>query len=147
MKLQEIFDKVGVHLLMQGEASVHPNDGDEEGGCAYRGVGSNGQRTCCAVGALIADEHYTRALESRWCGTVTVKQALHRSGILDKFPDMYDDYSPEITLLSVLQKLHDSGEMEKNKNDFRKRMFAGLQVIAQDHGLEFNFEESDWIDE
>lgn len=145
MKLQEIFDKVGAHLLMQGEASVFLKG--EHGGCAYRATSSKGKKLSCAVGSLIDDKHYRWSIESRWCGDLPVKTALYHSGVLENTPETYDDNSPEIILLSMLQRLHDSGEYDKYQNDFRKRMFVGLEEIARKQGLEFNFEESDWIDE
>ena len=67
--LQDVFDTVAIHLLTQNQRSIAEDD------CAYR----DGPRKC-AVGVLIADEHYTVALEGRSSGSPQVLQALERSG-------------------------------------------------------------------
>lgn len=86
---QQIFNKVSRHLLTQGETSV-----DEDGECLYRGPG--GLR--CAVGCLIADEHYTEDMEGNSVNDIRLRTALKASGI-----DVICHYS----LLRALQILHD----------------------------------------
>ena len=57
MSKQEIFDRVSVHLLTQGEKAV-----DVDAGCQYRVV-RNSKVLKCAIGALIPDEKYSPSLE------------------------------------------------------------------------------------
>lgn len=61
MTLQEVFDKVARHLLTQGQRSILR----ETGRCAYRGD----EGCMCAVGVLIADEHYHPKLEDNSVGS------------------------------------------------------------------------------
>lgn len=53
--LQSLFDRVVEHLYKQGRQAMSA----AAGGCAYRG--DNGLK--CAVGCLIADEHYDPRME------------------------------------------------------------------------------------
>lgn len=94
MNLQEIFNKVVLHLNKQGVKSVN-----EDGRCMYRG--DNG--TMCAVGCLIHDNVYLNEHNPRIEGLpVTynqVQEHLRLSGIsCDK---------ETIELLHELQQLHD----------------------------------------
>lgn len=70
-ELQEVFDRVARHLLKQRSRSYH------KGGCAYRGKAGK----MCAVGCLIADEHYRPSLEGRNLQSELVQAALKDSGI------------------------------------------------------------------
>ena len=62
-------------VIAQGEQSQNPNDTI----CVYRGVGSKGQKLCCAVGHLIKDEYYLKALEGKLINTHPVAEALEKS--------------------------------------------------------------------
>ncbi len=64
--------------------------------CAYRGT--NGRS--CAVGCLIADEHYSPALENQNAGSPIVQDALLKSGV-----DAYDSLTRD--MLMELQGMHD----------------------------------------
>lgn len=68
--LQDIFNTVATHLLKQGRRSE-----DNTGACLYR----DGPRMC-AVGVLIADEHYHETLEYQGVATTAVMTSLERSG-------------------------------------------------------------------
>ena len=59
MTNQEIFDRVIARLREQGGPAL-----DEEGDCRYRAE-VNGRVLMCAVGCLIADEHYSESLEGK----------------------------------------------------------------------------------
>ena len=89
-ELQEVFDKVATHLLKQGSRSYR------KGGCAYRGK----EGKMCAVGCLIADEHYRPSLEGRNLQSKAVQAALKDSGI-NVTQDMQ-------LMLEDLQSCHDS---------------------------------------
>lgn len=54
-QMQEVFDRVAIHLLMQGKRSKDRNGT----WCAYRGPDG----TACAVGCLIDDKHYQKRFE------------------------------------------------------------------------------------
>lgn len=74
-KLQYLFDRVSAHLIKQNTRSqrVEPANGSLK--CAYRGDDG----TSCAVGCLISDEHYTRALEGRGAESIAVIAAVEQS--------------------------------------------------------------------
>ena len=96
MTPREVFDKVKAHLLTQGGRATR------FGRCAYRG--DNG--TKCAVGCLIADEHYDRdTCEGAGSLHPNVQVALERSGI-DLGLYLPNGY-PLWNLLSALQRVHD----------------------------------------
>ena len=93
-ELQEVFDKVATHLLKQGSRSRSKSEGQV--GCAYRG--DDGKM--CAVGCLIAGEHYKPSLEGRTALDELVQAALKDSGI-NVTQDMQ-------LMLEDLQSCHDS---------------------------------------
>lgn len=91
--LQDIFNTVATHLLKQNERS-----GTFER-CLYR----DGPRKC-AVGVLIADEHYKEELEEWGANAYQVMQAVEHSGwpCDGKAEDLYfrlqvvhDDHDPK----------------------------------------------------
>lgn len=95
-ELQKVFDRVALHLLQQGERSV---DGTR---CLYRG--QNGLK--CAVGFLIADEHYSPELENKIVScNPEVHLALQKSGVDTSVPRM-------TTMLGSLQYMHDNYPVE-----------------------------------
>lgn len=99
MTKQEIFDRVATHLLTQGRRS-DADDGEGKRECLYRGP--NGLK--CAVGCLIADEHYTVAVEGlgvSWAFGLDpdLEHVLVKSGI----PNEKDS----LDLLATLQRVHD----------------------------------------
>ena len=94
MDKQEVFNKVAKHLLKQNEKSL-----DRTGGtCLYRGPDGKS----CAVGCLIADEHYPPGIEGRGALETAVLEALGRSGVVVS--------DGEADLLTDLQDMHDSTE-------------------------------------
>ena len=90
MTPREMFETVAGHLLRQGRQSLR------DGKCAYRG----GIGCKCAVGVLIADEHYTPELETWGVATAAVVRALEASGIAVNAPGV-------MRILYRLQNLHD----------------------------------------
>lgn len=94
--LQSIFKRVTDHLLQQNAKSLN-HDGD----CMYRGADGR----MCAVGCLIADEHYSPGLESQLSSEPDVQKALEASGI------EIDEHS--VKLLRELQIIHDVYDLEK----------------------------------
>ena len=96
--LQTVFDTVSSHLLAQNKRSRDKDDL----GCVYRGVGG----LKCAVGCLIADEHYTPKLEDVPVVAPRVEAALWKSidpqGLMPP-----EERAPLIALLGKLQRIHD----------------------------------------
>lgn len=90
--VRAIFDRVKTHLLTQNRRAA------SDAGCRYR----TGEGLSCAVGCLIADEHYDeREMEFTNIGGTAVYKGLSASGI-----DMED---PRVRqLLRLLQVIHDS---------------------------------------
>ncbi len=121
LTVQEIFDRVAVALLKQGAHSkmsesdrakvINPNFN----GCAYRGL--NGCR--CAVGHLIADEHYRPVLEGQSVTTGAVQKALFASGVLSD-ADVNDTTITKINLLRAMQNTHDNVPHQAWADSFRK---------------------------
>lgn len=113
---QEMFNKVVTHLLTQ---KVRSETADSQAGsmCLYRGP--DGAK--CAVGVLIADEHYTPSLESRLVTSWPVSKALVASGVISA-------HSPRTQmLLAACQNVHDA----VNPGEWKDR----LTELAQEHGL------------
>lgn len=102
---REAFDRVARHLLTQ---KARANQIAGEPACCYRA--RDGKR--CAIGCLIADEHYREDLEG--CALLPssdeahpVIEALRRSGV-----------QADIRLLARLQTIHD----RKPVNQWRKHL-------------------------
>lgn len=93
----EAFSFVKKRLLEQNDKSMA-----EDLGCQYRG--EEGMR--CAVGWLIADELYERVLEGN-----RADSALVLSKIRESCPN-WGMTGQSITMLSILQDIHDDIEVE-----------------------------------
>lgn len=91
----DLLTRVAEYLLAQGRRST-----DGRGACQYRGRDG----TKCAVGCLIADEHYSPEFENRTIGDSSVRLALRASigralsakewRLLHKLQCMHDIYPP-----------------------------------------------------
>lgn len=113
MKKQEIFDKVATHLLTQGKKSVRGHSSY----CMYHSP----QGLRCAVGCLIADEHYTPELENKSPVDKAVKLAVRRSvGAVSQ---------SAIYLLEDLRKVHDEYPARQWKKE--------LARVARANNLKF----------
>lgn len=115
MDRQAVYNKVRDHLLAQGvRCSAAPG-----GFCLYRARGGR----ACAIGALIADEHYSNELENGYdARDAIVRQAVAASLGL---PEISDD---DALFLGNLQGIHDGVPPEMWAQELR--MFArryGLQ--------------------
>lgn len=95
---QEVFNRVVTHLRKQGERSSLEEDSRI---CLYRGP--NGLK--CAIGGLIADEHYSSMIESQGVEHPKVVEALKASGI-----PVDDTMFTDLTFLRALQRIHDFSE-------------------------------------
>jgi hypothetical protein len=107
--LQQIFDHVALHLITQGKRSQFTkNKATDSSVCAYRGPGG----LSCAVGCLIADEHYDHGLEGNGALSSWVLDALKASGVPVKTHTSYawGERSPINNLLEDLQALHDCAD-------------------------------------
>lgn len=108
---REAFDVVKAHLLAQGEQCI-----GLDGGCAYRGP--NG--TKCAIGILIADEHYDNELEGTNVQTPAVSEAISDSGWpLD---------SISLNLYEVLQDVHDNVNVDVNISKVWKSELIAIEM-------------------
>ena len=122
---QSIFNRVAEHLLTQNAQSLTDtvtDEGQVEKGCAYRG--SNGLK--CAVGCLIADEHYSPELEGDNITSPPVCEAVRES--IDPHHKMTQAEWAEIQyLLDRLQLRHDNSDPSEWSSD--------LDVIAAQFNL------------
>ena len=113
--LQELFNKVSLHLLTQGQMSLNA-----DGLCAYRG--ENG--LMCAAGVLIPDEAYTPNMETlRWSTLVD------RHLIENKFRNEINE----------LQNIHDHGSRKdpgENAIQWKKELIE----FAKEYNLTHNIE-------
>jgi len=92
---RDVFERVRGRLLVQGRRAAAPN-------CRYRLAG-DGVTLRCAVGCLIADEHYDDGFENRPVAHQAVIRALSESGVLES-----DDWrGPRVRMLTALQYTHD----------------------------------------
>ena len=99
--LQEIFDRVGNHLLTQNAKSW---DRTDISSCRYRG---DFGRTC-AVGCLITDDNYSEDLEGFAVNSLIVQKA-----VFDSLPTIvYGKHGPGVLVdfLIKLQAIHDLSE-------------------------------------
>jgi len=112
-RLQKVFDTVVRHLLDQGQPSI-----DEDGHCAYRG--RDGRK--CAIGALIADEHYQPCMEGVATDDIIVVEALNQSLGFDVC-----EIPLGLDVLAALQETHDETEP--------KDWMDALLLIADEYGL------------
>lgn len=110
---QDVFNRVMTHLRAQGKRSMSYHSG-----CAYRGVGD----TCCAIGHLIADEHYRLGFEGEPASSLKVCAAVEKS--LGVSLDVGDT-----RFLEDLQLVHDMA----TDDDFDTQALA---VIVPIYGLE-----------
>jgi len=97
MDKRAVFNRVKDHLLAQRKQSMAAR-ADGSNICAYRGENS----LMCAIGCLIADEHYSPLLEAQSVACGQVWTALKHSGI----PMHVDGISD---MLNELQTIHDFG--------------------------------------
>lgn len=127
---QTIFTKSATHLLKQGERSTARTATAVGPLCRYRGEGGRS----CAVGALIADEHYTEEIEG--CVMVPLDDSLDMTsqqeqelrGALTKSLGCTEAELEELRpLLGELQGIHD----EFDPADW-ERCLSGL---AESEGL------------
>lgn len=107
LTIRQVFAKVREHLLAQNKQSFG-NSPRNAGVCAYRGQDG----LSCAVGCLIADEHYDDSFEGyvlhvtdeaspfQRLAVRRLRRALSRSGVPVSAPKVMD-------LLVDLQNLHD----------------------------------------
>lgn len=118
LTLRQVFDKVKAHLLGQGQKAQPVT-----GMCRYRTPDGKS----CAVGCLLADDHYRTDFEGIGIRSTTaeagaLRTALERSGI---------DANEENTLqmLGELQDLHDSYDVDewprRKFDDIERDFFLG----------------------
>lgn len=107
---QEVFDKVGVHLLQQGKQCKNGHNGD----CLYRGQ----KGMSCAAGVLIADDEYNEGLENRgWLDIIAAGQAT----------------TAHARLIMELQTIHDN--LHGNAPRWIDGVYRKLTILAALHDL------------
>lgn len=122
MNTQEVFNRVVKHLRQQGMRSMRIRDARPgAAGCAYRG--DNG--TMCAVGCLIADEHYNEWFEGTGVCAPDVREALFNSGVVTDKDTLY--------LLTSLQQIHDGAGT--TGSPYSVDIERGLRALAASLGL------------
>lgn len=110
MDKQAIFNQVAAHLIKQNKKSMAVVEGhySTELQCAYRSVDENGNVLKCAIGCLIPDEFYYKAMEG-----VIVPAIVNRYYALRKHLDIanidndYQENQQDISFLAGLQTIHD----------------------------------------
>lgn len=117
--LQTLFDKAVGGVLAQGKGSVRRTKGPMKLECAYRAEGG----LKCAVGHLIADEHYKPMFEGGGIkADGPVREAVELSC---GFKLRHED----LELMTWLQLLHDSHAFSGEVN-FKQKFLEGANVIA-----------------
>lgn len=107
---QEIFTQVATHLLTQNKRAVRDLE------CQYRL--KNG--CTCAIGCLIAEEHYSPELEGKRVFMAEVQRALRLSGV---------DAEQHAGLLRDLQYAHDREPVDAWAHSLRQLAVAyGLEM-------------------
>ena len=110
LTLQEIFNKVALHLMTQMRTARGPRQGCDTVQiiCYYRSP--NGDK--CAAGCLISEENYSPSLEGKDAKNPTVADALFKDGVNmndldvarlvinlqichDRVPPRVEDWSPD----------------------------------------------------
>ena len=114
--LQQVFDKVALHLLTQKKPSMNGSE------CMYRGADG----TMCAVGCLIKDEHYDDYIESKGVASDYVVEVLAKSLNTDK-----STISGYVGMLTNLQILHDARGPDI--------WLMGLRDLASTYGVEWTW--------
>ena len=107
--MQKLFDEAVAHLGTQRERAVIKRPG-LNGSCVYRtepDPARGGKVLKCAVGGLIADEHYKPVLEKFLATNPDITVAIARSLQLPE-----DEVSNASGLLTSLQNCHDHNEIE-----------------------------------
>lgn len=93
MSMQQIFDKVYVHLLTQKKKSKVGKD------CAYRGKDG----LMCALGCLIPDKYYQPELNTKSTSDLNVRQMLVKSKLIPSGTRTSENF----LLMQELQIVHD----------------------------------------
>lgn len=115
---QEVFDIVVNHLFTQGRPAY---DGDQ--GCMYRAPDG----LCCAVGVLIPDDLYDKALEKNPSDYI----------IQDFFDAGLADWREHKNLLRQLQDIHDNCSRTEKGTFNLTVLDADLRHAAAHFSLEY----------
>lgn len=118
---QRVFDTVARHLLKQGRKSQ-----DDYHGCMYRTSSEAGDVLKCAIGCLIADEHYDAVFEQTTTEEENVVSAVRKSGFLIELAE--DPDKDAGCFLVDLQSIHD--------NMVVSEWASGLARVAWRYGLD-----------
>ena len=106
---EEVFSYVKEFLLEQGEKSHSTKHG-----CAYRGEDNRK----CAIGCLILDEFYDEAFEG---GLPTNSDGPKGYLIRDALEKSLPNWKMNLDLLSDVQSIHDSYEVDSWHYEFSRR--------------------------
>jgi len=123
LTMQEMFDKLAVHLFKQGKQSLMPitnSDGLHKEICAYRGE----NHLMCGVGIFITDEEYDMGMEQQGVSRLMGSY----KHISDKFAHINVDF------LSAIQVVHDNPENWRTTANMRD----ALLVLSRPWRLEPN---------
>jgi hypothetical protein len=118
--LQDIFDRIAVHLLAQKARSVRARFPGETS-CAYRGTSG----MSCAVGCIITDGEYMPQMEGDSVNGVAFQ--LLGAAVADSLQD-----SEQVDLMTRLQRMHDTdvpGDWKERLKDLAFRFNLNTDVI------------------
>lgn len=124
LTFQQIFNKVGKHLLTQLEQSRRPSTTKFAGDCLYRT--HTGLK--CAIGCLIPDDIYDPDMENQSAGHLLTRwtiPGLHHQG--------YDH--PLATFLNKLQTIHDDSGREFDPVYNKEAWSQELRMLANKYDL------------
>ncbi|ANS05323.1 hypothetical protein [uncultured Mediterranean phage] len=128
LTLQQLFNRVGKHLLTQLQQSTNPHE-DQPGKtvCLYR----NRSGLQCAIGCLIPDTHYHPGMEDRPVRSLLDDPAgptLDAARLAHNIQDLS-------RLLSSLQTAHDGALANRRPSYYRKVWSGDLATIARRQNL------------
>ena len=128
MTMQEAFNKSVLGVVAQGRPSI------ENGFCLYRAP--NGCK--CALGHLIADEHYHPGLENTTANSTALRKALAASGMDVGGIDAEADMLNRSDLLMALQVAHDHAALKtlRHPHNFVANFIAECRDVARNHCLQ-----------
>ncbi len=126
MSAQELFNKIVVHLRVQGRKSQRYDTIGADGfQCAYKS--KNGDK--CAIGRLIPDEDYDSKMEGR---------SIHQLMDLDPFNLIFKNLLPHQDLLNELQIIHDKEDVFFWENAFTKIARIFNLSLSSDNEIHFD---------
>ena len=141
--LQDCFDKVWTHYIVEGNPHSYVDHSCHDGDCAYRG----GSGARCAIGVLMKDEFYDESMEGDCVETLlSIDDGWDWVfSLADEVPGLTEADKRDIpaSYFVTLQRAHDRAatKIERRKeagesHDPREIMGAALERAAEQWNLE-----------